>query len=89
MHLRILLSTRPDDDLTAENPYEVITVRRAPLTAHICYYVATAFRPSGEQRDMTTFLGHAAGYSPRRLARLALGALLQDQGKEASDAAGV
>jgi hypothetical protein len=83
MRFRILLSTNPDEDLTAEDPYEVITVTTTPLTDHTAYYLVTAFAPDGEQRgDTATFLGNAAGYPPRRLAWLALEALMQGREKE-------
>jgi hypothetical protein len=82
MRLRLLLSISPEDDLTAEDPYEVLTVVTKPLTAHTAYYLVTAFAPTGEQRDATQFLGNAAGYPPRLLAQLMLGALIQQHGED-------
>jgi 16S rRNA G966 N2-methylase RsmD len=59
MRLGLLLSMSPDEDLTAEEPYEVITVVTEPLIDHTLQDVVTAFAPNGEQRDATQFLGNA------------------------------
>jgi hypothetical protein len=88
MRLRLLLSISPDEDLTAEDPYEVVTVISEPLdTQTVCYTIATC-APNGELRDETQFVGNAPEYPPRWLAFLALQALIQMSGKEGSDAAG-